>query len=132
MCMDRSDMTFRVVASKEPEMPKVLYVNHLKIPINIVSTQESRKSGYWGLFDAKSATISLAPDLAEDIKVEIIWHELLHSLFYAYRLEDRDRSNKNFSEESVCHVLAGGIVSVMRQNPDLVAWMEHVARRKVN
>lgn len=98
-------------------------INNIKIgPINyVVSEQkdlhtvgdEGRKVFLNGHIQHSEATIKLDVELSHDMQVTTLWHEALHGILAVAGQDD--------PPEKVIITLGYGIVSLLRDNPDLIA-----------
>ena len=71
-----------------------------------------------GRGSASEQTIHVHPQQAEMYQRSTMIHEILHQVFVVAGtgLDTED-------EERICHALEGGLLGVLRENPDLVAWL---------
>ena len=60
----------------------------------------------------------LRPGMAPGFKRQTMIHEILHQVF-----TDSGAQIEKDTEEQICRALEAGLYGVLRDNPDLVAWL---------
>lgn len=73
-----------------------------------------------GHCDRQALEIAVAPDLAGTVTAETVVHELLHAITDLTGLEDR---LGDALEEEVVRALSPRLLELLRDNPDLVAYL---------
>jgi len=87
---------------------------------------DERVSGNYGATHHKSATILLNPESTDDVTRLTLWHEVLHAMSETlmgapeWRHLGKDRTTR---EESVVRLLESPTLTILRDNPDLVAYL---------
>lgn len=74
---------------------------------------------YYGRCMKPTCTIYLRPGLADCRLREVLVHELLHAAFDVTGLDQQEGAN----EEATVSALAYPILAILRDNPDLVAFL---------
>lgn len=75
-------------------------------------TQDNHSA--FGIYDDKTSTVQLLEDCSKSATQDTIVHELLHAVLQAYELDS----------EKVVRALTPGILSMVRDNHDLVAYLQ--------
>lgn len=70
----------------------------------------------------RTGRIILRDNAVIDMQREIVLHEILHAIFFATGVELTQVEQEHVEERAVA-TLAGGLVQVLRDNPDLVAYL---------
>lgn len=78
------------------------------------TTEEDGKKyiGLNGHILYNSATIKVEENLTEDMKIAVVWHEVLHGLLEQAGIDEHP--------EKVIVVLGYGLVRLLRDNPELI------------
>lgn len=66
----------------------------------------------WGQIVYAESSIELNPGMSEQHRTITLWHEILHGMLVQGGIREHD--------ERILDVLAHGIVSVLKDNPELV------------
>lgn len=89
--------------------------------------QWARRPGRTAGFSSWSYEITVAPDnLPLSDLVDALWHEINHGIAAVYHLQDGD------TEERRCSIMGTAMAALVRDNPDLFAWMIEAAQRMVD
>lgn len=95
-----------------------MFTGKLKIAafdFNVVSwhNRAADASGCFGECSTSEQLIRIADNLSPTRLRDILLHEILHAIWWAYRLADEDK------EERTVTTLATGLAQVLRDNPKL-------------
>jgi hypothetical protein len=85
----------------------------------------SRNSRYAGYSDHKELEIVLDPAVSESARRETLWHEIKHCLIPKYKpsfATFKEDADFDFEEWYIA-LSSPGELGVLRQNPDLVAYL---------
>lgn len=76
------------------------------------------RTDFLGTFSSGNMTISLRDQyVSEQVRAETLLHEILHAVYQVFDVKPKD------GEERTVHGLSIGLACVIRDNPDLMAWM---------
>ena len=92
---------------------------------------ENQKTGFYGHTDHETATIYVSPDSVPDVQRTTLWHEVIHALCETTMGSPNWRGlgkEKVDREESVVRAFESPTLLVLRDNPQLVAYL--TAERK--
>lgn len=67
-----------------------------------------------GDFDCKKLEIRISDLLSGTALLEVLMHEIIHAIYWAYSIDDKDK------EERVVSLIGTGVAQVLRDNPNLV------------
>ena len=99
--------------------PRLVKVGALSYTVH--HDQDRISGGDRGNIDAESNAIRIAPSLEASRKRVIVLHEVVHAVLEAagWRWDDtRERGH-----EDVVNTITPGLLAVLRDNPDLVAYL---------
>jgi len=86
----------------------------------------NKRSGFVGHTDNAMAIIYINPECAPEVVRSTLWHEVMHALCYTvigssdWRHLGKEKSDR---EEAVVAAFESPIVCVLRDNPQLVAYL---------
>lgn len=89
----------------------------------------NQRTGNYGETTHRGAVIYLNPDQADDVVRLTLWHEVLHALSVAVMGDPDFRSlpgnpdSSDTAQEAVVRMLEHPTLAVLRDNPDLVAYL---------
>lgn len=89
----------------------------------------NQRSGEYGRTQHREATIYLNPDTTADVTRLTLWHEVLHALSVAvmgdpdWRMLPGAPDSHFDANEAVVRMLEHPTLAVLRDNPDLVAYL---------
>ena len=75
-----------------------------------------------GLFDKDTQTLNVNRKMQDSAVAEVLLHELTHSFNWMWQNESIDRE-----EEDLTNQFAITLMTVARQNPGFLAWLERMA-----
>jgi len=75
----------------------------------------------YGITTSDTNTIQLRPDLPEDKLLRVFVHEVTHAVIFETPFSTR----KRFDVEEVCDIIGYHFLNVLRDNPELVAYILH-------
>ncbi|OLT26528.1 hypothetical protein BJF83_20805 [Nocardiopsis sp. CNR-923] len=115
------------VPRRVPDRVRVGHL-HLQVLIDqgaIDAASEERDGPLSGYSDAEQQRIVLAPGAGPDFEAETLLHELLHMCL---RVSGRDpnedaKAEVDDIEESTVNSMSGPLLAILRDNPDLVAYL---------
>lgn len=100
-------------------LPTSLRIGPYDIAVELVDKFEPDSA--WGQFDGGKATISLVVvQPSEMFALNVVLHEIMHVLYELFHLQPID------DEERIASTLAAGWVQVLRDNKQLVKWMNSI------
>lgn len=102
-----------------PNPPETIKTGHLTWKLSVVPATEmpTEKPGY-GCTDCARLTIFMQQGMPKPLQVDVVIHECLHAIVFAYGFP------KKLREERWCLMLAGPLIALMRDNPQLVRWIQ--------
>ncbi len=100
--------------AKLPEQVQIGPVSYAVKEVDDLHTtdEDGKKKWLHGHIVYADATIKVAGDQSEDMKITTIWHELLHGLM--------DQAGVDDHPEALIRMLGYGLVRLIRDNPALV------------
>lgn len=110
-----------VLPLQDPVVPLAVKVLHREFTVEFDNLHLDNAEAD-GLTSGQQSRIILRDDIQSDLQREVILHEVLHAIFYATGVE-LTQVDMDHVEERAVATLAGGLVSVLRENPDLVAFL---------
>jgi hypothetical protein len=110
------------------QMPSSVRIGPLDYKITPMEPMEGTKFGNFGWFHSYSQTISYRNDVAEQQKAHILMHEMLHGIWYTADLADEGESRD--VEESYVTKLAQPLCDLIRNNPEVIAWISQTLASK--
>lgn len=105
-------------------MPKKVIIHNNVYPIKSVAdlkqiNSEGEEVGLYGSIKHTKRKIEIEKDMDERTRKAALIHEILHGFLFYSGHYDMDK----FIEERFVQCSSHGIVNLMRQNPDLVAYI---------
>jgi len=94
---------------------------------------KNQKTGFYGHTDHETATIYVSPETVPDVQRTTLWHEVIHALcettmgspdWHGLGKEKSDR------EEAVVRAFESPTLLVLRDNPELVAYLTAARKDK--
>ena len=112
-----------VTARKHPAMPAQVRVGPLVYDVAcdslaLLVAEHSHKQALLGQCDHKALAIMLSPDQAPLALKSTLLHEVLHAVINTAGFEITDED-----EERLVSVLEAPLLQLVRDNPDLIAWL---------
>lgn len=107
-----------MAAAKTP-LPTSVQVGPLTYRIKPWKNRPADNAQAWGMCDKKRTVILLHKGLSRQRKREVLLHEVMHACFDSSGLTMKD----NCPEEMVVNDLTFPLLGVLRDNPDLVAYL---------
>jgi hypothetical protein len=104
---------------EESNFPEQLKIGHFFYSVRPMDGMESAVSGNLGYCDDNALEIAVADNIPDQMKVEVLLHEVLHACFETTSL----RHDEALTEERVVTSLAKSLVALLIDNPDLIPWM---------
>lgn len=102
-----------------PGPPETIETGHLIWKLSVVpATELPTEAAVYGCTDCARLTIFMQQGMPKPLQVDVLLHECLHAIYFAYGIR------KKIREEEACLVLAGPLVALMRDNPQLVQWAQ--------
>lgn len=118
VCTCHRDVTTGT-CSGPPGPPGTIKTGHLSWKLSVVPvTEMPTEKAVYGCTDCARLTIFVQQALPKILQVDVLLHECLHAIYFAYGIR------KKIREEEACLVLAGPLVALMRDNPQLVRWIQ--------
>jgi hypothetical protein len=104
-------------------MPDVVRIGALDYTVTTdaeahLVAEDEMSSRLYGMSDKSSQRIQIRPGMAPGFTRQIMLHEIVHQLF-----DDSGLELDNQVEEQICLSLQAPLLGVLRDNPDLVAWL---------
>jgi hypothetical protein len=104
-------------------MPDVVRIGSLDFSVSDdaeahLVAEDEMSSRLFGMSDKSLQRIQLRPGMAPGFKRQIMLHEIVHLLF-----DDSGLEMASEDEERICLALQAPLLGVLRDNPDLVAWL---------
>lgn len=108
------------------KVPATAKVNHLRIDILPATKAECEEKGLYGWYEIKDSSIYICEALSLDFFKEILWHEILHAIYHAYRIDGTPTgSNKKQSEEELITRMAPALQAFVCDNPKIIQWFQN-------
>ena len=97
-------------------------------PLDWVAIEhETKTTGYYGHAQHHHAIIYINPDMTDDVKRLTLLHEVLHAALEVMAgspdWDDLDPKSQKNREETVVRTFESPILTILQQNPDLVAYL---------
>lgn len=73
----------------------------------------------YGVTDSQNNLIHMRNDMQNDKQIRVLMHELTHAVLAESLLSGR----KRLTEEEVCDLVGFHITDMLRDNPEIVAWL---------
>ncbi len=105
-------------------IPKYVYIKTIKFNVVVwPSTELWRRSGsdLLGRSEYMDARLSVREHMQEDVQAQVLLHEIFHAI--------ETSCGFNFSEK-IIFGMANGFFEVLRNNPDLVAYLMSAGREE--
>lgn len=109
-----------------PKMPETIRVCGLDYTIKVWDRLAADNAGAYGLCDKGNLTILVQEGLKSQQEARVLLHEVIHACFMSGGLREISDSHKQ--EEQVVDILAYQLVTVIRDNPGFVAYMQEAFR----
>lgn len=104
---------------QSPNPPGTIKIGHMNFALKFVPAIEMpTEKAVYGCTDCARLTIFAQQDIPKLLQVDVVLHECLHAIYFAYGF------SKKLKEERGCLVLTGPLVALMRDNPQLVQWIQ--------
>jgi hypothetical protein len=87
---------------------------------------KTQTKGYHGFTNHHEAVIYINPDDVPDVQRQTVLHEVMHATCYVILGApefDHLGKNRNDREENIVRMLEGPLLMVLRDNPDLAAYL---------
>lgn len=102
-------------------LPKSVRVGPHDIRFRQMEAAEEKDD--FGYFKTDALEISLCKEYAAGtLAVDTVLHELLHAVWFVALKETA-------AEEHVCTVMATQLTQIIRDNPELIAWLQETVRK---
>lgn len=124
-----------LIAGPESSMPAELRIGTVVYKVTVDADDwmriehSTQSKGYYGHTHHKSATIYLNPESTPDVLRLTLWHEVLHAVAETMMGSPDLRAlpgapeSKDDAEEAVIRMLEHPTLVVLRDNPELVAYL---------
>jgi hypothetical protein len=100
-------------------LPKSLRIGGCDWQIVEMVVQDSLGRNRWAECRPAALEIAISRNLPSVQKlIDTFWHEVLHAFWATYHIQDDDK------EERVVLILGTAILSVFRDNPELLLWLD--------
>lgn len=106
------------------EMPRSVRVGPWDWAVNDMSQADCIRSGWIGSCYTAHLEIEVYPKLPTQKRAEVLLHEVLHACFEVANLKQHD----TLTEEKVVNGLGMTLLSVIRDNPDLIAFLTQASK----
>ena len=95
--------------------PKSILVSGIRYKVKYDLTDPDA----YGLTTSDTNTIQLRPELPEDKSIRVLVHEITHAVIFETTMSVR----KRFDLEEVCDIVGYHFLNVLRDNPELTAYL---------
>jgi hypothetical protein len=102
-------------------LPNTIKVAGLFFRVTEITKEYAEEAGFIGDFNGHLLRIRVAEDLAPAKKAETLLHEVLHAATDAAGLMDRPGQ----TDEEVVNPLARVLFSIIKDNPELIDFLQH-------
>jgi hypothetical protein len=101
------------------QLPGNVRVGPFDFRIELMAPCRAASEKAFGLCNCLEHVISLQRDMPNKSRVvDTFLHELMHAIYWAYGIEDRDE------EERIVGAIAVGMTALFRDNPWLLDWIK--------
>lgn len=101
-------------------LPTPVKIAAFDIQLEHFNSNQARTEASYGQWRSLEQKILVDRDQNPLTTLSTVLHELLHAIRWAYGVEPKD------SEERQVNVEANGLTQVLRDNPHLLAWINHI------
>lgn len=97
--------------------------------MGFVSEEEASEGHYLGLCHNLRQTISISPThYTPESMLDTVMHEVLHAVWYQYRLHSAMTAPEDVREEAIVDTLGSALTQVLTKNPALRRLIEQVSK----
>mgnify|MGYP001599876298 CR=1 FL=1 len=100
----------------------MLYPGPIKVGAFDIAVVPWRGAEAYGEFRSTRLEIAIGDDLSGQRLAETLLHELMHAIWHVWAL------SKTNGQEVVVRAMALGMATVMRDNPELMPWIQSQLR----
>lgn len=115
----------RKVTATRPEMPATVRVGQYDYTIKPWGQRASNNTQAYGMCDRGTQVILIAKGLTVQHEAHVLVHEIFHAAYDTGSLRDGDANHEEFTVA----VLSNQWSQIIRDNPDLMAYLEQAYGR---
>jgi hypothetical protein len=105
-------------------MPKLVRIGPFDFEIVTWTSLESNAARRYGECSTQEQKLRICREMSSCEKlVDTVLHEVLHAIFWAYSIED------GFNEEQTVTRISTAFLSLFRDNPELLLWVNETLRK---
>jgi hypothetical protein len=109
------------------DLPAKVKVGYVDYKIETWAHDQADASERYGETDRVRRIIRIDTDYTPQQSAETLLHEILHTIWAMWNVSEL----RKLEEEAVVHALGKGLATVMRDNPDVLAWIDMALRAEV-
>lgn len=106
-----------------PKLPDAVKVGNYRFTVHSVSGVEMEKRAASGQFSGHAQTIDVRTDLGDANTRDILLHEILHGILFAYGLGKTLDLEGDGHEERLVAALTPVLLQALRENPAVVRFL---------
>ena len=118
-----------------PYLPKTVRVGYKDYDIVVLSGVETMQQGVFGDHNNAKGEIRICPGLNAQEVANTLLHEILHAVWICFNIGCPlvgSKENQSISEERVVSGTANGLLSVIRDNPELFEFLAGCSKHENN
>lgn len=104
-------------------LPRRVKVGHLTYRVSEMDRKTAERSDIYGDMVASEASIRVKAGMAPGATAETLMHEIFHAIYDEWAIKSAEDN-----EERLVDAFSKGMVTVMRDNPDVVRWFMSALR----
>lgn len=105
--------------------PAIIKILHFEFELRFVDGTFFDAAGAYGYCDKKRLVINVCEKLRPALLADTTIHECLHAMHFAVGCADQ------MPEEDIAMQFAGPLCMLMRDNPELIEWLNFLLRPQV-
>lgn len=102
--------------------PATIQIIHLKFELRFADETFFDAAGAYGYCDKRRQVITVCEKLRPALKADTTLHEIFHGIHFAVGCEEE------MTEEQIAMQFAGPLCMVIRDNPELMNWLNFLLR----
>lgn len=106
------------------KLPNKVKVACFDIDIEDWHHRTATADGNFGTFSPIELKIRIDTSCNPIMICEVLQHEILHAIYWAYVIDDKD------NEERIVSVMATALIQVYRDNPDIMDYIDYLLHSK--
>jgi hypothetical protein len=106
------------------DLPAKVKVGYIDYKVEKWSHDQADASERYGETDRVRRIIRIDTDYAPQQSAETLLHEILHCVWGLWSISDL----RKLDEEAVVHAVGKGLATVIRDNPEVFAWIDMALR----